>query len=556
MWRHTPGRSFVTGVEGADQNLPDPEVRMADSASAAARGGVATHPILPPPPSQARVTPALEPPLVRPLRPVVARRILAGAIGLGLLFQALFVGQLAGLNVPLWVAGVIATGWLLAPRPSRVRRSDVWLPAAALTFAALVAVRANPALVTFDLAAAVALTAASLAAFAGAAVTTRSLAGLSLLVGQGLALTAAGTLPVGPARRGLRGTAPALSGGGRAVLAGMLLAVPLVAMFAILFASADAVFGSMVAGLADVRPDLGDVPGRMVVAAAVAWCAGGLLVLVVAATRRVRREPAPLGLRLGPVEATVVLVAVDLVFAAFVAIQAGYLFGGMDTAAASGLGYAQYARRGFFELVAVAALAGAVVVALESVVADRRRAYRVAAIALVALTGVVLLSAGVRMALYQDAFGWSELRFFVVAAIAWLALCLVAAAVGIATGRSRALPAAIGVLGLVVALGVNLVDPGSFIAEQNLRRAADPAAVPTGGSTGLDVAYLAGLGPDAVPALVSALPTLPPQQRAAVEAALEDQRAALQRQVATSGWPSWNRSRERALAALAPLTGP
>jgi len=43
-------------------------------------------------------------------------------------------------------------------------------------------------------------------------VTTRSLAGLSVLVGQGLALTATGTLHLGPARRGVRSGAPGLSG--------------------------------------------------------------------------------------------------------------------------------------------------------------------------------------------------------------------------------------------------------------------------------------------------------------------------------------------------------
>jgi len=304
-----------------------------------------------------------------------------------------------------------------------------------------------------NLVAAAALTAASLAALSGAAVTSRSLAGIGALVGQGMALTAGGALRLSSAPRGL-GHATAGGSRGRAVLVGLGLAVPLMALFGVLFSSADAVFGAVVTDLLTVHLDLGDLPGRLLVAAGATWCVAGLLVLVVGATRRVRREPAALGFSLGALEATVVLIAIDLLFGLFVVIQAGYLFGGMDTVAATGLGYAQYARRGFFELVAVAALAGMLIVCLESVVAVRHRTYRTAALVLVGLSGVVLLSAAVRMALYQDAFGWSELRFFVVAAIAWLALALVAAAIGIATGRSRSLPAAVGILALVVALGV------------------------------------------------------------------------------------------------------
>ena len=60
------------------------------------------------------------------------------------------------------------------------------------------------------------------------------------------------------------------------------------------------------------------------------------------------------------VDAAVVLLAcVDLLFAAFVALQIGYLFGGRDTMDAAGLPYSAYARRGFFELIGAASLVGA-----------------------------------------------------------------------------------------------------------------------------------------------------------------------------------------------------
>jgi hypothetical protein len=52
------------------------------------------------------------------------------------------------------------------------------------------------------------------------------------------------------------------------------------------------------------------------------------------------------------------------------------------------------------------------------------RDLRPAGLGLLVLTGGVLVSAMLRLRLYQDAYGWTELRFYVFAAIIWLALVL------------------------------------------------------------------------------------------------------------------------------------
>ena len=111
------------------------------------------------------------------------------------------------------------------------------------------------------------------------------------------------------------------------------------------------------------RIDLGDLPGRIVFILAVAWLVGGLL--SVAARGLPSLEPASLGAAarsativrqrlVGTTEALVVLVAIDLVVALFVGLQLAYLFGGLDTLDAAGMKYSDYARRGYFELVAAA----------------------------------------------------------------------------------------------------------------------------------------------------------------------------------------------------------
>jgi signal transduction histidine kinase len=251
----------------------------------------------------------------------------------------------------------------------------------------------------------------------------------------------------------------------------------------------------------------------------------------------------------------VVLVAVDLLFATFVALQVAYLFGGRDTLATTGITYSEYARRGFFELLAVAFLSGGLIAGLEIVISRRSWAYVLSAVALAGLTLVVLASATLRLKLYQDAYGWTELRFYVFAAIAWLALGAVATAGLLLAARTRWLAHALGVLAVVVWLGINVVGPQGFVAQQNLARAVDPSLVAPGGQTGLDVWYLVSLGDDAVPVMVEAVPYVDMHDLWLVERQLRDRDEAL-RQSDVTAWPAWNLARERAREAIASYLGP
>ena len=196
--------------------------------------------------------------------------------------------------------------------------------------------------------------------------------------------------PDGPRRTHRAGPSPAPT---RAVIRGLALALPVLLIFGLLFASADAIFASFAETLFDWQVDLGELPIRASVAFAVAWVVAGLLSVatgvadeagpgVASAMQAPRSAPPPmqsLGAavatvpesrpatpRLGVVESLTILVAVDVLFAVFVGLQLAYLFGGLDTMAAGGITYADYARRGFFELVAVTCLSGCLVVGLNA----------------------------------------------------------------------------------------------------------------------------------------------------------------------------------------------
>ena len=473
------------------------------------------------------------------------------ALASGLLAQFLFVDAAFGINVLIATLAVLLAGWVVrdgaTPRP---RLLDGWLAPGALILAAFVSLRGDGTLVALDVVGAIALSGAALVSFGGLRVLERPFAAIADL-GARLALSGivGGVGPFAALAR-MTSTLRGRSRPGRfvPVLRGLLIAVPLVLVFVALFSSADAVFARITGDLLVWNLDLGSLPSRLALAAIVAWVAAGLFAFVA------RGEDRPLGTttdavasdrpRLGSAEAVTVLVVLDLLFIGFVVLQGAYLFGGRDTLNASGITYADYARRGFFELLAVAFLVAGLILALEGFVRTRTRTYVLTAIGLVLLTIVVLASAFLR--LYQDAYGWTELRFYVLAAIAWLAIGAVIATVTLARNRTRWLIHGMLVLSFVFGLFFNVIGPVKFIAEQNIQRAIHPELVAAGGETGLDVYYLAILGDDALSVMAENLCALPgPVAKQALEAVTMWRRF-LGRDPAGKAWQAWNLSRERA----------
>jgi hypothetical protein len=473
------------------------------------------------------------------------------ALAIGLLAQFLFVDAAFGINVPIASAALLLAGWVVR-EPSRPapRLPDAWLAPGALILSAFVALRGDGTLVALDVVGAIALSGAALASFGGLRVLERPFAAIVDLAGRvAWSGIVAGTRPfmaLAEALPSLRG--PSRSGKVAPVLRGLLIAVPLVIVFVALFSSADAVFARITGDLLDWNLDLGSLPGRTVVAAIVAWVTAGLLAFVAKGEDRAPRatDDGAGRLRLGSAEAVTVLLVLDLLFIGFVLLQGAYLFGGRDTLEASGLTYAEYARRGFFELLAVAFLVGGLILALEGLVRARSRAYVLAAIGLVLLTIAVLASAFLRLRLYQDAYGWTELRFYVLSAIAWLATGALMAVVTLAWDQTRWLLH--GMLGLSFALGLafNVIGPVRFITEQNVERAIHPELVARGGEVGLDVDYLASLGDDALPVLNENLCSLRGFLGTDAFYTVQAWTSRLAHDEAGRAWQAWNLSRERA----------
>ena len=224
-----------------------------------------------------------------------------------------------------------------------------------------------------------------------------------------------------------------------------------------------------------------------------------------------------------------------LLFAAFVAVQIKTLFAGDEHITVTpDLTYADYARSGFWQLLAVTVLTLGVIAVVARLAhldsPDDRRWLRGLLGALSVLTLVIVASALARMWLYQQAYGFTVLRVLVFACELWLGVVyLLVLAAGVKLEAGWLARAVVGT-GFAALVGLAALNPERFIAERNIDRYHATQKI--------DVVYLSRLSDDAVPALV----TLPDDLRAC---------ALRSRRVEPDDWRSWNLARQQARDALA-----
>lgn len=459
--------------------------------------------------------------------------ILGAAVGLGVLADLLLRTAPWGINLPLWVGAVAVACWWCARLGQPASLGARLLLAPAVVFAAAFAWRDSVLLNLMNLG----LVLACLGLAPATAVTGRFWhAGVGDYLNawvHGLARgIAAFALPalvgirwpevaqrvtwawVGPAARGVG------------------LSLPLLLFFGSFLLSADPIFQRAMADL--FRLDWWELVGHGMVVAAGFWIAGGL-VWHAASPVAMPTAVASGGWRIGAVETAIALNALNLMLLAFIAVQVRYLFGGASVVEAStSLTYAEYARRGFFELVTVGA--AALVLLLTAEAATHRTSsrqewlFRASAGLLVVLVLAVLASAVQRMLIYQQQYGLTELRVYTVAFMAWMAVTFVWFAGTSLAGHGRwfAVGALVAALAIGAALNVWSVDRA--IAAANVDR------------PDFDAAYHGNLSADAVPTLVGALPALPWEQRSRVAACL----LAHWDHAASDDWRGWNAARDEA----------
>jgi hypothetical protein len=246
---------------------------------------------------------------------------------------------------------------------------------------------------------------------------------------------------------------------------------------------------------------------------------------------------------LDPITVTTILVLIDILYIFFITIQFSYLFGSLNYGLPTDFTYAEYARKGFFELVLITIINLAILLGnlyFGKVSGSRiDKAVKVLNSVLVVSTLIMLLSAHFRMSLYEEAYGFTYLRVLTHAFMIYLFVLFIATLVKIWYKPLILLKFYI-VISIAAYTLVNYINVDRLIVINNIERYDKGYS--------LDIDYLTTLSYDAVPLLIDFRNKTSDQELVKqLENGLQSKKQALEK---TTPWQSLSISRSRAQKAF------
>ncbi len=239
---------------------------------------------------------------------------------------------------------------------------------------------------------------------------------------------------------------------------------------------------------------------------------------------------------------SVMLISILAIYTMFAIIQFKYLFAGASLPA--DLSYAQYARRGFFELLFLSFINIGLILTIIYLVrnnsnsSNSSKLIKILMLYLCAITIMLLVSSFYRMALYNNEYGFTELRILVVIFLIFEAIGLLVTFYYIIKPKFNIL-AFYSVVCLIFYLTVNVINLDYIIAKENIDMHYE--------GKDLDVHYLYRLSADAAPQMKRLLD----DNDIFIQRMAQDYFEKIDYQATyTKDWRSFNLSRDKALKII------
>jgi hypothetical protein len=471
------------------------------------------------------------------------------SLGLALVFNFLFFGKEPGLSVIIMVVILLGAIFLFGRQQQLPAKKSLWLVLPIIFFSFVPSLRANEFLIVLNV----------LATFS-----------LLVLLAHGLVGTPAFLMKLRdylillvlvPLRMLSRGVST-LSFLGQIhskikqrdvwirILKGVIMALPVLIIFGVLFSQADLAFSQFVKGFISINISERTVQYSVLLVFAFAAALSFLSYIFFP-------KPAELAVALEQrsvvaqpgrgIEVLVFLGLISVLFLVFIGFQVTYLFGGETNIISAGFTYAEYARRGFWELLAVAFLSLLVLLASEKYAGaelKRDKKFLIPALILVAEVVVVIVSAFKRLSLYTNTYGMTSLRFYVAGfIILLLALFILLAVKFIKAKQEQFFTFGTLLLVIVFLATVDIINPDAFILRSNTEHFKRTGKV--------DVVYVEQLSADAVPRAIELYQQLQGPDKEIMRELFLKQKQYLEPK--DDHWQSTNFSRTRALKLLQEL---
>lgn len=206
-----------------------------------------------------------------------------------------------------------------------------------------------------------------------------------------------------------------LSPQSRSIVKAVIITVPILLIFTLIFIAADAVFQSYIVDIfrgIDDWASVGNVIGHTFFVGFFVVLFGLFFAAAFWRRKEFAKKAADPSAR-AVLESKIILGSVIALFAIFILVSGSALFGGSAVFAKLDITYAEYAHQGFGQLCAAAALAIGLIMTLRILHTEKvDKKLLGLQVALLVEAGLVLVSAFMRLGMYINAYGYTPARLF------------------------------------------------------------------------------------------------------------------------------------------------